>query len=285
MSLRSLFCFLGRLAVLALGIIILHVPEGGQAARGQSITRGQGIGLGSDLIQQMTMQPGGRSGNDILVENTSDSTRTVSIEKRDFRFSYSGSRSFPSPGSLDRSNASWISLSSNLVTIPPDTTVAVGYQIQVPSRASPQRDSLYGTYWSALLVEPAQGTERTQQRIQINESVRYAVQIITHIGTTGQKSVSLLNTDLRAEGKGRRLIVDLKHNGTRSFDPDVYLELYGGTGSLVGKFGSESRLLYPSTSARYEVNIDSVKAGSYTGMLIIDGGQGALFGAQLDLEL
>lgn len=268
--------------VLLLGVALSVV--GATSALAQDIGEGQGLRLRSDLIQQTTVQPGERLENQVLIENTSDRARTVSIERRDLTYSFDGSRSFPSPGSVERSNSDWISLSSNLTTVPPGTTLAVGYEIQVPGRSPERRDSLRGSYWSTLIVEPTQTSRQSQGRIQINASVRYSVQIITHIEETGTKSVNLLSTNVRAEGEDRRLIADLKHTGTRSFQPDVYLELYDG-GSLVGKYPAEPRLLHPSTSVRYKIPVDGIEAGSYAGVLVIDGGEEALYGAQLDLEL
>ncbi len=79
--------------------------------------------------------------------------------------------------------------------------MTINYTVTVP-----QADSLKGTYWSVLMIEPIPkaspeaGGERT---IGITAVTRYAFQIITHIEDTGLRKLRFFDPAVSMEDSSR----------------------------------------------------------------------------------
>src|SRR5437016_4124563 len=111
-------------------------------------TLGAQIAVLSTVVEEHTAVPGERYGGHITISNPGSNAETVRLYQTDYQFESDGTSKFDAPGQNLRSNASWIALQATQVTVPAGTTMDVPYTIVVPTR-----DSLRGTYWSAIMVE------------------------------------------------------------------------------------------------------------------------------------
>ena len=78
----------------------------------------------------------------------------VKLYQTDYLFSADGKNAFDAPGSQARSNAAWLQLNREQVTIAPDSVATVDYEVRVPGGAG-----LSGTYWSVVMVQELPAAE------------------------------------------------------------------------------------------------------------------------------
>lgn len=218
----------------------------------------------------------------IELKNISDTQQSVQLYQRDYWYSYTGETKHDEPGTMERSNAKWISINPVFLTLAPNETALVEFTVTVP-----KVDSLVGTYWSVIMVEGLNPPDTTQSQrgIKINTVIRYAIQVITNIGDTGERNLSFLNFNLKKEEAQTNLEVDIMNTGQRVLRLDTNLETYGSNGESAGVFKAEKRKLYPGTSAKITLDMTKLKPGKYSGVLIADCGDDYVYGSNLTLEI
>src|SRR6185437_9593803 len=144
----------------------------------------------SSTVEEHTGGPGEKYAGRIEIANSSRTAQVVRLYQTDYSFKANGTSTFDQAGSSPRSNSAWISLQSEQVTVPPTGTISVPYTVAVP-----KTDSLRGTYWSAIMVEPVEhptpptAKDDEKPRVGLGTVIRYAVQVATHIGTAGARTV------------------------------------------------------------------------------------------------
>jgi hypothetical protein len=227
--------------------------------------------------------PGSTYRGTITLSNSGKTPADVKIYQSDYSFSADGRSSFGSPGTVPRSNASWLHLGQEQITIRPGERARVDYEVRVPDDAG-----LTGTYWSAVLVQEISGAERGTPRrsdVQLQQVMRYAIQVITEIGDTGRAALAFRNAQLSSRGGKRELAVDMENTGERWLQAQVWLELHAADGHLAGRFAGQSLRTFPATSVRHHIDLSTVPPGKYLALLVADGGRNDLFGTQIDLDL
>ncbi|HOS97236.1 MAG TPA: hypothetical protein PLU54_06240 [Deltaproteobacteria bacterium] len=246
------------------------------------------ISVEGGLTYEKTSRPGEQYQGVIMLKNQAEAPREIKIYQTDYRFDCEGKTTYGEPGTTPRSNARWMTFSPGRVIIPPKEKASITYTIAVPAD-----ESLRGTYWSMLMVEvipekspEASGPEKTRQpSLGIIQVMRYAVQIITHVGDTGSREVKFLQTKVSRENGARILQVDVENTGERLVRPQVWTELFGGDGASLGRFPGEQYRLYPGTSRRFSIDITSIPAGTYKTLVVADCGADDLFGITYTLKL
>ncbi len=222
----------------------------------------------------------------IQLKNTGQEPETVRLYQRDFRFTYKGDKFYEKPGQLQRSNTSWITFGPQRISISPQETIEVKFTVKVPND-----DEMTGTYWSIIMVEgeprlSAMATSPLKKDINfgINQVMRYAVQIVTHIEKSGIRNIKFLNTELIHNNDKRVLQIDVENTGERWLRPTMYLDLYDEQGNHLGKHVGGSWRIYPCTSVRYRVDLTNIPEGKYLALVVIDNNDDYVFGAQYTLD-
>jgi hypothetical protein len=219
----------------------------------------------------------------IVIRNPGTSVATVKLYQTDYTFAADGSNAFDGPARLPRSNAAWLRLHREQVTLGPGDLASVDYQVQVPMDAS-----LSGTYWSVVMLQELPGAEASGQKregMKLGQSLRHAIQIVTEIGATGRGQVTFRNARLVDSGGERAFSVDLENTGERWLRTELWLELHDEQGKYRGRFTAPRRRTFPGTSVRSRFVLAGAPAGKYMGLLVADGGRGDIFGMQVELDL
>lgn len=245
------------------------------------------VGIVNGLTQEKICKPGEAFESYMRLKNNGPKEETVKIYQTDYSFTADGKTYYEAPGKVSRSNAAWITFGTKQVTIPGLATVDVKYICRVPAS-----NSLVGTYWSIIMFEvmpPAQRakTDPGKKEIQfgINQVTRYGVQIVTHLGETGSRSLRFLSTELLQNKDGKTLQVDLENNGERWLRPFSYIELYTEKGEPAGKVAGDRWRLFPGTSVRFKFDVSSLKVGTYNALIVFDNKDASVFGAQYKLNI
>ncbi len=218
----------------------------------------------------------------VEVQNNSDKDQYVKIYQKDYFFFHTGEILYNDPGSSERSNANWITLSNNYTKLAAGEKLSIQYEVTVPNS-----DSLIGSYWSLIMIEGVNDidTNNITGGISIQSVMRYAVQIITNINESGLRKLEFINVSLLNEDSTKFLQVDIKNTGERFMSPVLKLELFDSIGNSAGIFEAVKRKVYPGTSTRSRVIIDDVPPGLYQALLIADNGDEYVFGLNLSLEI
>ena len=236
--------------------------------------------------------PGQTFSDVILVSNLDpEDAREVKVYQTDFAYTYDGKKYYGDPGSIVRSNADWITFSPERTSIPSNESVEIYYTIRVPDDAS-----MKGTYWSILMVEgipkgsPESGSEDDEEfSVGVMQVFRYAIQMVTNIGTTGTRQLQFLQIALHKneeEGENTRFLqIDVANPGERWLRVGCLMELYDDLGAFIAKLEGEQRRLYPETSVRFNIDVAEVAAGSYKALIILDGGGEDVFGGMYTLVI
>jgi hypothetical protein len=245
------------------------------------------------LIVERAAAPGETYQGAITIRNTSNTAQTATLSLADYRFTASGSNSFDAPGSHLRSNTPWITLSQQAVSIPPQGTQVVGYTITVPAESSPGSPYLLGapggappsagTYWSVVLVE---GEDRSAapvdpSRFAITPKIRFAVQLVTHLGQSGECTLVIGNPRITPGA----MAVDVTGRGTRACRPNLKLEVYDAEGVLQHTAMLRGSFLYPDTSTRQTFTLTALTPGAYSFLVLADVGTDKLQGARFQVQV
>src|SRR5213594_2136244 len=151
------------------------------------------IAVVGSTVEERLSAPGDTYIGTIVVRNLTRQDQPVRIYQTDYLFFADCTSHFDDPGTTPRSNAKWITPTVRSLLVPPSSEMAVTYSVKVPTS-----DSLTGTYWSTIMVEgaPTEAGRSSSGRPQIGVGavMRYAVQVATHIRTSGSRKVSFANS-------------------------------------------------------------------------------------------
>lgn len=245
-----------------------------------------GVAVIGSLARHHNIQSGEAFEGIVLLKNTGDEAVEMGVAQNDYLFSADGSNRYEKPATQARSNAAWLAVSPSRVTLPPRGTASVYYKGKVPENAS-----VAGTYWSMIMIEPIvtpppaiTGVEK-KISMGLQTVTRFAVQIVSEIGTTGTEELKVLDKSL-ASNEGKRVLqLDVANTGERIQIPALWAELYNEQGVSLGRFEGGRWRIYPGCSVRYKVDLTDVPAGKYTAMVVMDTGGEYVTGAQYALEI
>lgn len=235
-------------------------------------------------VQEQDIAPGERHGGRIRLRNQGTADVPVRIYQRDYVFQADGTNLYPSPGSLPRSNATWMAVSPSDLVVPAGEEVDVSYQVTVP--ADP---TLAGTYWSMIMVEPTEADRdaaAARGSVGLRAIVRFGVQVATHIGDAPPHRLRLANPNLTAAGEGERhLAFELVNEGDAGFRPKVSVDVFDQQGNVAASVEDQRGLLYPGTSALQHVPLGDLSPGVYEAVVVVDTGALEVFGGQFKVTL
>jgi len=234
------------------------------------------------LTHENRAQPGETYRGSIQIQNTGKNDKSVRVYQRDYWFSYTGESKHDPAGTMARSNAGWISYNPELVTLDSSEVTTIDFEVTIPDN-----DTLRGTYWSVIMVEGITPPDTTQieSGVRINTAIRYAVQIITNIGSTGVSDLQFLGLELARENEDNVLHVAVENTGERILRPEMNLELFDESGNTVGVIKSDPRKIFPGTSVMSTLVLEDIKPGNFNGVLVADCDEDRLYGTNLSLEI
>ena len=249
------------------------------------------IAFVGELSNDRQASPGDSYEGSFTLRNDSNQPAEAKIYQTDYNFSCDGTTEYGEPGRMARSNARWIEFRPDRPMVPPHGSVVVQYSVKVPRNAG--GDSLKGCYWSMLMVEGvSSGSPESslptagQQAMGLQQSIRYGIQIATHITGTGTSSVQFSDPALtQVDSAGKALRISIANTGENWLRPDVYLEIFDASGKSHGRIQGSTFRMYPGTCVRQEIKLPSLPPGDYTALVVVDAGGEQAFGAQYTVKL
>lgn len=240
------------------------------------------------LTRIYALTPGSTAEGKLILQNDSDAPTDVRLYQTDYLFYADGRALYGPPASTSRSNADWIKVTPQQITIPANDSAIIYFSIAIP-----QQPDLLGSYWSVLMVEPLEkGTLAPPEpvpgggvQVGIRAIHRYAVQLVTNI-SGGSAAVTIDNPQLVADDAGSRLFtIDIANTGELWLSPRIWTELFDAAGKSLGRFEGTKARIYPGCSARYKITLPGVPSGSYSALVVADNGDDHVFGTQVPLTI
>ncbi len=219
----------------------------------------------------------------IRIKNDGDKAEMITVYQRDLEFNYKGQTFYHDPSTLKRSNAEWMVINPLSLLLGPSEEAEIIYSITVPDN-----DSLFGTYWSAIMIEPVADLDTTKRApgLSVRSVFRYAIQVIANVrDTSSAAELEFLDVQLVRENSSNFLVVDAENTGSRMLRTKMAIEVFNDLGESIGVFSSVKSRTYPGTSKRYIIQLDDVPAGSYEAVLIADSENDEVFGVQMTLDI
>lgn len=220
----------------------------------------------------------------IEIENTGNQSQNVKLFLQDYSYKSDGTINYSTPQTNSKTNASWIKMNTNLVTLKAKQKTEVYYEITVPNNVSEA-----GTYWSVIMVEPVEEIKPNDKKegVNITSIIRYAIQVITDLDSEKAKP------DLKFEGvkiekeEGRKILkVAIANKGNLYCKPTVNVEVYNKkTGEKIGNFSSMASGLLPQTSKYYHIDISKISPDKYNAVLIATDEEENAFALNVELEI
>ncbi|WP_347838903.1 hypothetical protein [uncultured Draconibacterium sp.] len=233
------------------------------------------------LTHENNATPGEIYRTQIEIHNMSDEAKSVKIYSRDYYYSHTGETRHDAPGTMDRSNANWITYQPELLNLGPDEKAVVNVEVQVP-----ESNDLSGSYWSVIMVEGVVPPDTSNTvGVSIRTAIRYAVQVITNVGGEGVRDLTFQGLELSKNENENMISVVVQNSGEVLLKPEMSLELFDEEGNSVATLKADKRKTLPGTSIKITILLEGIKPGVYNGVLVADCGDDSIYGTNVSFEL
>lgn len=220
----------------------------------------------------------------ISIENTGNQTQDVKLFLQDFTYQADGSINYTVPSTNPKTNAEWIQLNTNLISLKPKEKTDVFYEIKIPSQTNDA-----GSYWSVIIVEPVENIKASNEKqgINITSVVRYAIQIITDVDSENVKpNLKFEGIKIEKEQEKRILKVAIANEGNLYCKPTASIEIYNKkNGQKIETLSSLPMGLLPQTSKSFHIDITKMPPDQYNAVIIATDEDENAFALNVELEV
>lgn len=259
------------------------------------ITVGMAVGqisIRSPLSNDREALPGSSYEGELVIKNETDKVQQAKIYQTDYLFYSDGSNIYGDPGTDERSNASWTRISASMLTLGPNESLPLSYEVDVPFTV--HGNPVHGSYWSMIMIEtvpelsPESTINQDAEALQygVVQIMRYGIQIATHITGTGESILDISDTNLNKLDNGvTALELSVENSGSRMVRPELWVELYDESGAAFGRYEGIQNRIYPGTSIRQIIQLGVLEPGNYRALVIMDAGTEEVYGAEYRLAV
>ncbi len=227
---------------------------------------------------------GTRIDGKIKVRNDSSKENRIIVYKQDLVLSCDNTSIFEYKdiNSNPRSMGSWLQVNVDEKILAPHEEYDLNYTINVPKSINQK-----GSYWSILMIEGADPIRKEDnQALQVGSKIRYAIQLITEIGSYESPKLQFENVEYKKGVNANPNIVQIKlrNTGLYSAQTKVLLEIYDSKGKKLKVFQGSLRRIYPNLCNVFELEIKDLPSGMYDGVIIADNSKD-LFGSNVSIKI
>ena len=243
-----------------------------------------GIVVHNGLSHFFQVENGKNYKGKIVLENTGKETSQVKIYLQDVSYRADGTINYDAPSTeKKRSNAGWMQLSTNLLTLKPGEKTDFLYEMNVPDQLAAK-----GSYWSVFIVEPVKDIKPNDKAgVSITSVIRYAILVVADIYSESAKvDLRFENVKIVKEDNNRILKVAIANTGELFCKPVAFIDIYDKkTGQKKGRFTDTAMGLLPDNSKYFSINIESLSPGLYNAVLMAIDENDNTFALKTDLEI
>lgn len=237
----------------------------------------------NNIVQIITAQPGQEIPLKLTLSNDSDKPAVYHCSLCDYQCNSAGENYYLPVGSLPHSSTSWIQLANETISLGAHTDQNLYGTIRIPNDPA-----LKGSYCCVLLIEPNEAVplppSPASEGITLLVKIRYACQLIINIGK-GLASLKTEKPTIVELDNSKKLSIDLLNNGEVYIAAQATLKLFNKQGQPIGELTAAPQRLFPNSSTRCLIDVDSLSKGEYIGFLLLDAGQGQVFGERIPFAI
>lgn len=207
----------------------------------------------------------------------------MKIYLQDFSYKADGSINYSPPHTNEKTNADWIKLNTNLLTLKAKEKTELFYEITVPDTMSQS-----GSYWSVIIIEPIESIKpNSKEGINITSIVRYAIQVITDYDSeTAKPELKFESVKIDKENGRHILKIAIANHGNLYCKSTAVVEVYNRKdGQKAGVFSSQPMGLLPSTSKLFYIDISKLPPDKYNAAIIATDEDENAFALNVELEV
>jgi hypothetical protein len=249
-----------------------------------SIQAFSGVVILNGLTHVHSGEAGSQITGKIKIRNDSQKENRIILYKQDlilncdniFTFEYKDISTNP------KSMGNWLKVNVDEKILSPHEEYDLVYSIDIPKTVTQK-----GSYWTVLMVEGADPIrEQENQSLQVGSKIRYAVQLITELGSFESPKLQFENVEYKkvANSTTNLLEVKLRNIGQYSAQTKVLLEIYDSKGAKLKVFQGSIRRIYPNLCNVFELEIKDLPKGTYDGVIIADNSKD-LFGSNVTIKI
>jgi hypothetical protein len=244
------------------------------------------VSINGPLTLEQTAKPGENYKGDIVLLNNDETPQEAKVYLTDYFFSADDKVFYEDPGTRPRSNSAWLTYTPKRLTIPPKGSASISYSVKVPDSKD-----LLGTYWCVMMVEGIASESAESSKapktptVSVSQVIRYALQVITHIGDSGKRNLKFTNSKLALDKDKKTLLIDVENTGDYMLRAYISVELYDQKGTLAGKYTGDAFRLFPGTSKKFKTDLSAAPKGKYKAIVIADCGSSNVYGVNISLTL
>lgn len=220
----------------------------------------------------------------ISMENTDSTPQNVKVFLQDFSYKADGTISYTAPHTNEKTNAGWIKLNTNLVTLKAKEKTEVYYEITIPNKVAQP-----GSYWSVIIVEPVENIKPSDNKegINITSIIRYAIQVITDYDSEKAKPDLKFESVKIDKEEGKQILkIAIANKGELYCKPTATVEVYSRkNGQKAGVFSSQAMGLLPTTSKLFHIDISKLPPDKYNAAIIATDEDENAFALNVELEI
>jgi hypothetical protein len=243
-----------------------------------------GVVILNGLTHVHSGDAGSKIDGKIKIRNDSSKENRIIIYQQDLILSCDNTSIFEykDVNSNPRTLGSWLKVNVDEKILAPHEEYDLSYSINIPKNLTQK-----GSFWTVLMVEGADPIrEKESQSLQVGSKIRYAVQLITELGTYESPKLQFESVEYK---KGVNIAsnivqIKLKNIGTYSAHTKVLLEIYDSKGTKLKVFQGSVRRIYPNLCNVFELEIKDLPKGIYDGVIIADNSKD-LFGSNVSIKI
>jgi hypothetical protein len=249
-----------------------------------SIQAFSGVVILNGLTHVHSGEAGSQISGKIKIRNDSPKENRIILYKQDLMLSCDNTSIFEYKdiNTNPKSMGSWLKVNVDEKILGPHEEYDLSYSINVPNNVTQK-----GSYWTVLMVEGADPIrEPESQSLQVGSKIRYAVQLITEIGSFESPKLQFENVEYKKGVNMASNVVQVKirNVGEYSAQTKVLLEIYDSKGSKLKVFQGSVRRIYPNLCNVFELEIKDLPKGVYDGVIIADNSKD-LFGSNISIKI
>lgn len=228
-----------------------------------------------------SLKPGSTTKGQLILRNDSKKEARVVVYKQDLSSICDKQIEYLEDGSQPRSLSKMLRTVVDEKVLVPQEEFVLPYLIDTPPN---QLEN--GSYWSVLMVEVVDPVREEQANgLIVNSLVRYAVQIIGHVGTYQSPILEILKIDAKDLDKSvKTLQVQVKNTQLYMATSKAILELYDTTGKKIKTVKSLDKKIYPNSCTQFELQFTDIPKGKYACILLVDNGRD-MFGSNVTIDV
>ncbi len=266
------------IALIALGLVYVAVMA--------SHTKAQGFSIAFQR-PEYTVSPGSSFTGTIPVTNITEDQVSIRIYVGDWVRVLGQTSSYnwdEEGGNEPRSFLDWMIFSPERMTLEPEETRDVTYEVNVPDDPT-----LEGSYWAVIFIEgiPSEEPEITipgegEVAIGIKTIWRYVINVFATFEGTELREASFISMALEQKEGGFDAIAVFENRGNIYLRPEIWLEMTDIAGEVVYAQEHTGHMALPD-SARdfvFELRNLPIESGEYMVMIYADYGTQTLIAAQ-----